>query len=336
MNTPRATLNPFLKTCLYALIFFGAFGVLGSFFLVVKNTGKVPPQPDKLLDRVLAQRGLEDKLSIAVMRNGHELYRRTPPRAEGGRVRTYPLGTLGDTFTAMAIMILHDREKLDFHQTAASLLPGLEAPGTDWEIRRLLSHSGGPHPLSAVSTDPDGRSNLDPDSGTGYDPDHYRLLVRVVAGLSGTSAAAFIGENILKPLDMNDTFFEAGGEETDPWEPGTWHASLEDLIKWEASFNGNRLVRLNTLLTAFRPIDSAGGEKGMFGFGWSIENYRGLRLEQAWDRGETHGAAITRFSEKSFAAIVLSDAPREIVDPAALGKEIGIIYMNRELPLAFR
>lgn len=139
----------------------------------------------------------------------------------------FRMASMTKSFTAMAVLQLRDRGKLNLDDAAQKWLPQLAAvklPGGSpaLTIRHLLTHGGG-----LPQDDPWGDRQLaDTDAelvrliqsgftfstvpGTAYEYSNlgYALLGKIVSAVSGQPYQQYITQNILKPLGMNQTYWE--------------------------------------------------------------------------------------------------------------------------------
>jgi CubicO group peptidase (beta-lactamase class C family) len=155
-----------------------------------------------------------------------------------------PLASIGKMFTATAAMILHERGVISLDEPVSSYIPEfadlrietedangnsqLVPPDTPVTIYHLLTHTGGLHvngdndywnvwnehagnttttefarALAALpmSAQPGERFQY---GGTGG---HYEVLAAVIETASGQTLEAFLQENVLQPLAMDDSHF---------------------------------------------------------------------------------------------------------------------------------
>ncbi len=133
----------------------------------------------------------------------------------------YELASVGKQFTAAAIMLLHDRGKLDFDDPVVKYLPALPYP--EITLRHLLNHTAGlPNyyemgvewPDTVVAANADilaGFARLQPPllfvPGTQfkYSNTGYVFLASVVSAVTGQPFGAFLRQNIFEPLGMEHT-----------------------------------------------------------------------------------------------------------------------------------
>ncbi|MDP2301810.1 MAG: serine hydrolase domain-containing protein [Ignavibacteria bacterium] len=137
---------------------------------------------------------------------------------------TYNAYSVTKTFTALSILQLAEKGKLNIDQPVKKYLPGFPYP-SEITIRQLMTHSSGipnPIPLSWIHLADehnsfDGRNffaeifiennktNSLPNEKYAYSNLGYVLLGQVIEKVSGLSYENYIRENILKPLELDPT-----------------------------------------------------------------------------------------------------------------------------------
>jgi CubicO group peptidase (beta-lactamase class C family) len=181
-----------------------------------------------------------------------------------------------------------------------------------------------------------------------YSNTGYSLLSQIVERVSEIPFAGFLEENIFRPLEMNatvayekdistvarraygytrrDSTRPPGFDKTDQSSTsavlgdGGIYSSVEDLFKWNQALFTDKLVSAKTLNEAFTPDVLPDGRNTGYGFGWYIDEYRGLRRIR--HGGSTVGfrTEILRFPERQFSVILLVN--RSDADPGALALRI--------------
>jgi len=313
----QAKMNPILKALLAILVLLGAFGVVGMGFVMYQFGSRQPPRPDLQLTEKIKQLAPTAPISIVITRNKHRIYTEHWP-AETDRHHAYALGRAGELFTAMAAAVLLDRGKLTLEDPVTRWLP-LDAPFQSITIEHLLAHSSGL------------RGDTWPVNPTGEPGDtsesagaNYQLLTRILEAAAQEPLNRFIEKNIVKPLAMEHTHFHEQSHQ--------WYACAEDLLAYELALNTNQIIRMKTYLRFFSPGKLTDGQRGQFGLGWRIADYRGLRLEQAAGAGQSYSHALSRFSQKNFSMIILSELPESEFDARQWTQTIADLYLDRELP----
>lgn len=136
---------------------------------------------------------------------------------------SFQLASVSKMFTAAAIMVLAEDNKLQYDDTITRFIP--EFPYYDITIRQLLTHRSGlsrymsladkywdiNKPINNeevielyVKYKPD--PYFKPDNGFHYCNTNYALLASVVERISGQPFDVFMKENIFDPLQMNNSF----------------------------------------------------------------------------------------------------------------------------------
>ncbi|KAK2028125.1 putative D-aminoacylase [Colletotrichum zoysiae] len=142
----------------------------------------------------------------------------------------YRIGTLAKALTASAVGILVDQGRLDWDTPIRDILPGFQSCSTtvteNLTIVDLLSHRAGLARSNFWWQGAEGALLLDksellkvykelPPVGRGFRADWaysnwgYALVGEVIEQLSGISFGRFLEENLLRPLGMSHTSFDA-------------------------------------------------------------------------------------------------------------------------------
>ncbi len=124
-------------------------------------------------------------------------------------------GSIGKSFTAIAILQHYEEGKLDLDDPVAKYLPWFETAG-DYEpvtIHQLLTHTAGIHGINDVLTGKlydvwalrNARANHPPGQGYHYSNVGYKTLGLVLEALEGADYGAIIRRRILDRLGMTET-----------------------------------------------------------------------------------------------------------------------------------
>lgn len=136
----------------------------------------------------------------------------------------FQLASVSKMFTATAIMILHNRGKLDYDADIRTYLP--DFPYEDVTCRWLMNQRSGLPRYMSLAFDkwPDKKVPMDnedmldlfikyhpdkyfkPNGGFHYCNTNYALLANIVQVISGMPFDEFIKKNVFDPLEMNDSF----------------------------------------------------------------------------------------------------------------------------------
>lgn len=193
-----------------------------------------------------------------------------------------------------------------------------------------------------------------PGSKFQYSNTGYAALAEIVARASGMRFGEFLKKRIFEPLGMKDSVAHEEGitvvrnRAYGYWpEPGGGgknykrrdqsqtsavlgdggiYASLEDLLRWNEALDSARLLPRALLDESTRVTALTTGEPLRYGFGWFVEEHRGVARN--WHSGETSGFrnAYQRFPGRKLAVIVLSN--RNDLDARKLSLEIADLYLQ--------
>jgi CubicO group peptidase (beta-lactamase class C family) len=249
--------------------------------------------------------------------------------------------SLTKQFTAMAVLMLYEREMLTLQTPIVSILPELPAEWSDVTVHHLLTHQSGiPNYTDITGDDPaaiDGLTNqaaldlvladpeLDfpPGTSTSYSNTGYIILAMIVERLSGMSYAEFLDENIFEPLEMTSTFVGDGSatypantaqpydEQNQLYEysmyvygPGGIYTTLNDYFKWDQALYTDALVQQATLELAFTGY--TGGHDD-YGYGWMVGQYDGAKSLRHGGFGTGWLNYVYRVPERQFTYLFLSN-----------------------------
>ncbi len=269
----------------------------------------------------------------------------------------FRLASVTKQFTAMCIMMLVEREELNYDMTLQGIFPEFPEYGKRITVRHLLQHTSGlidyedliPDTATVQVLDQDVLAMMKQQDSTYFVPgaQHrysntgYALLAMIVEKVSQKSFARFLKENIFDPLGMANTVAYEKGVSTVPHRAmgyredngrfvgkdqsvtsavlgdGGIYSSVEDLCKWEQALDTEKLVNMATRQQAFTPAILNDGTPTDYGFGWRIDEYRGHQRQH--HTGSTSGFrnVIQRFPADKFAVIILTNRAEPEVAPLA-------------------
>src|ERR1051325_4328677 len=165
--------------------------------------------------------------AVLVVQNGKTVFLKTyglarlNPKEPVTADTAFDLASVSKQFTARAIMILADRDKLSFDDPITKFFPQFPAYAQKITIRNLLTHTSGlvdvinPKWFKA-GYEPTSKDLLKmmvaepapsfiPGEKFEYNNAAYVLLALIVEKASGEPFARFMKENVFKPLGMNST-----------------------------------------------------------------------------------------------------------------------------------
>ncbi len=192
----------------------------------------------------------------------------------------FPIGSLSKQFCATAVLLLKEQGKLSVDNKITEYFPEYEI-GKELTIKNLLTNRSGirnyqegivygDYELSFEATSAENKQTIKnwifskelsfkPDSRYEYSNTNFFLLSLIVEQVSEQSYTDFVKENILIPMEMNNSGFyeemydhpelaEHHGELTDPMckgyaqGAGDLVSNAKDLDKWMTSFKEHSLL----------------------------------------------------------------------------------------------
>lgn len=276
-----------LTVSVLTLLAFGAGPVLAQDVARMDQIIRETTARDEFTGSVLVARGDQ-----VLLDQGYGLANREWSIPNDGETK-FRLGSISKQFTAVAIMLLHERGLVDLDAPVKTWLP--DAPAT-WDgvtVRHLLTHTSGiPNftafdDYEALKTRPatleqltarfrDRPLDFQPGQGWSYSNSGYILLTAIVERASGQSYTAFVSANLLQPLGMADSGYDtyaevlphrasgytptstgyANADYVDmsiPQGAGGLYSTTRDLLKWEQGLFSGGLLRPESLTALTTP-----------------------------------------------------------------------------------
>jgi len=279
------------------------------------------PQANELIatqvNNLLTNKALQQQFSgsVLIAENGQVLLSKGYSMADWNRkisntpqTRFY-LGSVTKEFTAMAILILQERRKLNVHDLLCKYIADCPPPWQPLTIHELLTHTSGIPQLDDSSlSDASPQAWIDsydnvplsftPGSQFSYCSVCFQILGYVIQQASGEPYSNFIQQSIIDPLQMKNTGFDSQyyysqadhatgyatwqvpavqlGWDLDPrWSflfgSGLMYSTVGDLYLWDQALYTQKLVSQQTLDEAFTPYDTTSEFAGSgYGYGWFI------------------------------------------------------------------
>jgi CubicO group peptidase (beta-lactamase class C family) len=282
---------------------------------------------DKLMS-TLYERG-QFNGAILVAKQGEIIYRRGFGKANFQADTDFTpdtpsnIGSVTKQFTAMATMILADRNKLSYDAPVSKYIPEFSRSPhfTKITLRELLTHTSGLLDYGDLGIDDSGLdqkglieallkkedSLANPGLKYRYSNPGYALLAIVVERVSGKRFAEFLEHEIFNPVGMSSTFVydsprkrtagaavgysqfgqvDDGGPTAIPGDGGIY-STVDDLFKWDQALYTEKLVRKSTLGEAYTPGRVEEGNSA-YGFGWNVVEQGGGN-KYVWHQGSSAG-----------------------------------------------
>jgi len=322
-----------------------------------------------LIDKLMSQYdGPVPGASVLVVRDGVAIVRRgyglanVEDNIAATPATNYRLASVTKQFTAAAILLLAEDERLGLDDRVRTWLPSLPAAADAVTIRHLLTHTSGLIDYEEVMSETTTVQLRDADvlrlleshdrtyffagSGYRYSNSGYALLALIVERVSRRSFPAFLRENIFLPLAMHDTLVYVqhgptifnrayGYSETD----GNWlrtdqgptsavlgdggiYSSIDDLAKWDAALYQDNFLSDASRQLAFAASTPTDDAHVAYGFGWRITG------ETLWHSGETIGFrnVIVRYPQQRLTMVILTN--RNAAEPYRMAREVARLFLD--------
>lgn len=259
----------------------------------------------------------------------------------------FRLGSITKQFTAASILLLQERGKLNLNDPVKKYMPDAPATWDKITIFNLLTHTAGipsftsfseyasiepfaKTPRQLVALFRDKPLDFEPGEKFNYSNSGYVLLGYLIEQISGQKYEQFVRENIFKPLGMTDSGYDSNAtvipnrasgyspsangfvnagyiNMTIPLSAGGLYSTVEDLLRWEQSLFGGKLLSSASLKEMTTPF------KSDYAFGLGVRMVNGHQLID-------HNGGIEGFNTE------LAYYPEDKVTVAVLGNVNGTSF----------
>jgi CubicO group peptidase (beta-lactamase class C family) len=262
----------------------------------------------------------------------------------------FNIGSLSKQFTAMAVVLLEEQNKLSFDDDMRKYIPELAPYDTTITIQHLLHHTSGIRDIHGLlglagwrradlETNEDVYRifknqkdlNFNPGDEVSYSNTGYIFLAKIIENVSGMTFEKWMKQNIFDPLGMKNTYVETQHDrivannatsyyQSDDFKraiaywgyfgSGNMHSTTEDLNIWLQNFSTPKKEWASAFNKLLTTTTLNNGFKTSFGFGVRIEEYEGKKVIQ---HGGSVGGfrAIARvFPEEQLHIVILSNYSR--------------------------
>ncbi len=343
------------------LPFSAALALLTTFVPAMASAQRPAPDVDALMADYADMTG--PGASLLVMRDGEIVHAKGYGLAVVEAVQpvtpetNFRLASLSKQFTAAAVMLLAADGTLAYDDDITTILPDLPGYAKGVTVRQMLQHTSGlPDYELFVDRTRDTQvqdreipslisraTSMKFPPGTRYDYSNtgYVLLALIVERLSGERYADFLQTRFFTPLGMRGTVAFEDGRSTVPNRAyghpsdqsntsatlgdGGIYSSAADLAKWYRALEEHTLVGADAQRLAYTSPTLPDGTPGGYGFGWFVDEDRGmLRLKH---HGETRGFtnAVVRYPDRRLTVVVLSN--RIGGDPWDVAQSVADLYL---------
>jgi CubicO group peptidase (beta-lactamase class C family) len=217
----------------------------------------------------------------------------------------------------------------------------------DWRSDDLITEDD---VLSIVSRQKE--LNFQPGDEYIYSNTGYTLLAVIVKRVSGKSLREFSDARIFRPLGMTSTHFHddhtmvVPGRTSAyiPRQGGGWMVSIPvfdtygatslfttfaDLLKWEQNFADTKVGSRALIEKAQQPTTLTSGRPLNYGYGLSIETYRGLKAVGHGGADAGYRSDVIRFPDTGLAIAVMCNAAN--AGPNNLSRRVADVLLEKQL-----
>jgi CubicO group peptidase (beta-lactamase class C family) len=306
------------------------------------------------LDGIVNQQMLANKIpgvSLAVLRKGEIVHLKGYGLANVEHqvpvkpTTVFQSGSIGKQFTAAAVMLLVQENKLSLDDKISKYFLDVPATWKDITVWNLLTHTSGlgDYPpdielkrdytedelLASFKKQP---LDFEPGSSWNYSNSGYVILGILIRKITGEFYGDFINKRIFQPLEMTTArvISEADivpnraagyrlvkGElknqewvspSTNSTADGSLYFSILDLAKWDAALYTDKLLAQQSRKQIWTPARLRDGTTKDYGFGWHLGEFHGRRLAfhgGAWQGFKTF---IMRFLDTELTIIFLANS----------------------------
>jgi CubicO group peptidase (beta-lactamase class C family) len=261
------------------------------------------------------------------------------------RETIYQSGSVGKQFTATAVMLLLEDGKLELDEPIRTYLPTTPETWKNVTIRHLLTHTSGAsgfyHEINLRGDYTEDQQlqlafntslEFAPGEKWQYSNTGYLVLGVLVSKVSGEFYGDFLTKRIFQPLDMKTARiiseadiisnraagyrFVNGELKNQEWVSpsvnttgdGALYLTIDDMIKWDAALNAEKLLKKNSLNEMWTPAKTSDDKPTNYGFGWFIEGVNGHKVIHHGGAWQGFTTCIRRYVDDRLTVIVLTNA----------------------------
>lgn len=321
----------------------------------------------RMYDSMLGKHGFNG--SILVAKNGQVLFEDyqgfSDLRTKDSITPTTPfhLASVSKTFTGMAIMKLHEENKLSLDDSMQVFFP--KFPYSGITVRMLLSHrSGLPNYVYFMVADPAWKHRLAtnndmlqfmidkkpalygyPNRGFHYCNTNFALLALIVEKVSGQPFPEYMKNTIFTPLGMTHTFIFSIKDSVN-YHPSfqynnrpfalepmdciygdkNVYSTARDMLLWDKAIYSDKIVSQATYEEATQPNSNERPSMHNYGLGWRLmimPNATKIVYHNGWWHG--NNTCFTRLVADTATIIILGNKFNKAI---YAGMKIGTIFSN--------
>jgi CubicO group peptidase (beta-lactamase class C family) len=225
----------------------------------------------------------------------------------------FKIGSMSKQFTAIAIMLLIEQRKLSLETRINNILPEYPSFNKEITVKHLLSHTSGMNDYidwakiredlslnELINSFKDKPLIASPGEKYRYSNPGYVLLGAIIEKVSGQTYEDFITENVINPLNLNNTYYGSNSKiipnlvrgyrkrddkfinapymsMTHPYAAGSLLSNVDDLVKWNIALFTGKITNRESLDQCFTSNRINNGELTGYGFGWYVGDFKGRK-----------------------------------------------------------
>ena len=282
-------------------------------------------------------------------------------------------GSMGKQFTATAIMMLVEEDKIRLDDPITKYLKDAPATWKSVSVRQLLSHTAGftDYPdnfnfradyteeqlLKIIYSIP---LAFAPGTKWSYSNLGYATLGILIHKVTGEFYGDFLEKAIFHPLAMQTTriISEAdivpnraagyrlvkGEIKNQEWvsptvnttADGSLYFSILDLAKWDAALYTEKILKRSSLEQMWTPakLNDGSPNPDHYGFGWYVTNDNGRRVIGHSGAWQGFKTHISRYLDDQLTIVVLANLAG--ADPKRISDHVAALYLSGKHPQAKR
>ena len=256
----------------------------------------------------------------------------------------FRIGSVSKTFTAAALGVLMDEDKIDLDQPIQTYVPSFPEKQWDISLRQLAGHLAGIrhyrgdeflstkfYPSVAEGLEIFEKDKLLHEPGTKYSYSSYgwNLISVAIENITDEPFLAYMHQQVFEPLDMKNTvpdinsqiIFERTAfyvhsddgtirnapyvDNSYKWAGGGFLSTTEDLAKFGNAFLDTEYLTVETIEEMQAPQQTSDGETTDYGLGWRTYHWN----DQEWlghSGGSVGGTTIFILSEEEDMVVAMA------------------------------
>jgi len=271
----------------------------------------------------------------------------------------YEIGSITKQFTAAAVMQLVEEGRIALDGKITKLVPGLPGAWDGVTVRHLLTHTSGIKSTTSIpgfqknlrkdypqeeviKLVADYPLQFKPGERWEYSNTGYFVLGMLLEKVGGKAYGELLRERIFAPLGMSSTrandlsavipnraagyTLEKDGlhnadylSMTQPFAAGVLVSTVEDLARWDAALQGEKVLKAASKQEVFSPARLNDGSATTYGFGWSFGTISGHRVIGHGGGIPGFSSSLARFVDDGVTIIVLMNTDSASADAVLRG-----------------